>query len=150
MTYVMAVLATFNNQETDKVLIKARGRAITTAVDVAEITRNRYLTNLEKPTIEIGTEEVEDGDQKRNVSSMTIALKKGEEVEEEPVAEDEETPSTDVSSISGVGEATAKLLEDAGYSGVEEVKKATPEELAEKTGLSEKQASNIIEAAKEV
>ncbi|MBD3207402.1 DNA-binding protein Alba [Candidatus Bathyarchaeota archaeon] len=150
MTYVMAVLATFNNQETDKVLIKARGRAITTAVDVAEITRNRYLTSLEKPTIEIGTEEVEDGDQKRNVSSMTIALKKGEGAEEEPVAEEEETPSSDVSSISGVGEATAKLLEDAGYSDVEGVKEATPEELAEKTGLSEKQASNIIEAAKEV
>jgi DNA-binding protein len=82
MSYVMAVLATFSNQEADKVLIKARGRAITTAVDVAEITRNRYMTNLKKPEIEIGTEEVEDGEQVRNVSSMTILLQKSEAGEE--------------------------------------------------------------------
>jgi DNA-binding protein len=150
MTYVMAVLATFNNQETDKVLIKARGRAITTAVDTAEITRNRYMTNLEKPEIEIGTEQVDDGEQTRNVSSMTIALKKDESAQETSKAEEEEKPSTDFSSISGVGEATTKLLEEAGYKNVDDVREATPEELAEKTGLSEKQASNIIKAAKEV
>jgi DNA-binding protein len=149
MTYVMAVLATFNNQETDRVLIKARGRAITTAVDVAEITRNRYMPSLYKPEIEINTEEVEDGDQTRNVSSMTIALKKSEGVKEEP-AEEKDTPLSDLSNITGVGETTAKKLEDAGYTTVEMVAGATPEELAEKTGLSEKQANNIIEAAKEV
>jgi DNA-binding protein len=79
MTYVMAVLATFNNQDTNKVLIKARGKAISTAVDVAEIARNRYITKLKKPEIEIGTEQVDEGDQMRNVSSMTITLEMGEE-----------------------------------------------------------------------
>ncbi len=149
MTYVMAVLATFNNQETDRVLIKARGRAITTAVDVAEITRNRYMPSLDKAEIEINTEEVEDGEQTRNVSSMTIALKKGKGVKEE-AAEKEETSLSDLSNITGVGETTAKKLEDAGYTTVKMVAGATPEKLAEKTGLSEKQANNIIEAAKEV
>lgn len=147
MTYVMAVLATFNNQETDKVLIKARGRAITTAVDVAEITRNRYLTSLVNPDIEICTEQVDSGDQVRNVSSMTIILEKGEEEGEN---KDEETSSTGVSVINGVGEATSKKLKDAGYTTVRMIVESTPEKLAEKTGLTEKQASNIIEAAKKV
>ncbi len=55
MSYVMATLATFNHNEV--IQIKARGRSITTAVDVAEITRNRYMTGMEKPEITIGTEQ---------------------------------------------------------------------------------------------
>ena len=78
MSYVMATLATFNKNET--VLLKARGRAITTAVDVAEITRNRYMNGMELPEISIGTEQVEDDRGMRNVSSMTIILKKGDAV----------------------------------------------------------------------
>jgi len=74
MTYVMAVLATFNNQDT--VEIKARGRSIATAVDVAEIARNRYIDNLAKPKITIETEKIMDGDAVRNVSCMTIELSK--------------------------------------------------------------------------
>lgn len=148
MIYVMAVLATFNNQETDKVFIKARGRAITTAVDVAEITRNRYIPELKNPEIEIGTEQVDNGDQIRNVSSMTISLQIGEKKED--TKKDEITSLADISLIRGVGDATAKKLKDAGYETVEMVVKASPEELAEKTGLSEKQASNLIESAKEL
>jgi predicted flap endonuclease-1-like 5' DNA nuclease len=107
------------------------------------------MPTLNKPKIEINTEQVEDGDQTRNVSSMTIALKKGKGVKDE-TPEEEETTISDLSKITGVGETTEKKLEDAGYTTVEMVAGATPEELAEKTGLSEKQASNIIEAAKEV
>jgi len=81
MTYVMAVLATFNNQDT--VEIKARGRSIATAVDVAEIARNRYIDNLAKPKITIETEKIMDGDAVRNVSCMTIELsKEGTEAKE--------------------------------------------------------------------
>ena len=78
MSYVMATLATFNNNET--VHLKARGRAITTAVDVAEITRNRYMTEMEHPVITIGTEQVEDDRGTRNVSTMTIVMNKGLEI----------------------------------------------------------------------
>jgi DNA-binding protein len=55
MTYVMAVLTSINRGETESVVLKARGRAISTAVDVAEITRNRYMSNLAKPVIQIDT-----------------------------------------------------------------------------------------------
>jgi len=55
----------------------ARGNAISVAVDVAEVTRNRFLTNLEVENIEIGTEELEsDTGETRNVSNIAITLRK--------------------------------------------------------------------------
>jgi len=41
MSYVLAVVTQFNSGS-DEVIIKARGRAISTAVDTAEIVRNRF------------------------------------------------------------------------------------------------------------
>ena len=77
MTYVMAIMTAMNDQ--DEVVVKARGRAISIAVDAAEVTRNRYLTGL-KSTVEIGTEamETEDGGT-RNVSTIAITLSKSPE-----------------------------------------------------------------------
>lgn len=147
----MAILATFNNQDSDSVILKARGRAITTAVDVAEITRNRYITDLMKPVIVIETERITDGDQTRNVSSMSITLTRGEEKETEEVVEAETVPgSVDVSEIEGVGKITEEKLKKAGYDTVEKIIRSEPEELALKTGLSETQITKIIEAAKEI
>jgi len=77
MTYVMAIISAMNDQ--DEVVVKARGRAISTAVDAAEITRNRYLTGLES-TVTIGTEEMEaEGGSTRNVSTIAITLSKSPE-----------------------------------------------------------------------
>lgn len=177
MSYVMATLATFNNNN-ESVHLKARGRAITTAVDVAEITRNRYMTGMEHPDITIGTEQVEDDRGTRNVSTMTIVLNKGdavvpqevferrprrqprerrteepkEAVEEAPKpAEVEEEPvSADISEIKGVDDATEEKLRAAGYDTVDKITGAESFELALKTGLSEKQVAKIIEAAKEL
>ena len=57
--------------------VKARGRAISTAVDVVEVTRSRFLKDITVEDIEIGTEELESTDGRiRNVSSITIVLKK--------------------------------------------------------------------------
>ena len=172
MSYVMATLATFNNSET--VHLKARGRAITTAVDVAEITRNRYMNKMEHPEISIGTEQVEDDRGKRNVSTMTIILNKGEavvpqealerrprrqpresseepvEVVEEIVVIEEEPEPADISTIKGVGEATEEKLRSAGYDTLAKIVGAESFELALKTGLSEKQVAKIIESAKEL
>jgi DNA-binding protein len=59
------------------VVLKARGMSITTAVDVAEITRRRFMNTLEVDKIEIGTEELEQEDGRtRAVSSMEIHLKR--------------------------------------------------------------------------
>ena len=80
MTYVMAVLTAFNQKGADGVVLKAR--AISTAVDVAEVCRNRFISGLSKPEIEIGTEELEGQDGgKRNVSTVAISMRKDEEAE---------------------------------------------------------------------
>jgi archaea-specific DNA-binding protein len=82
MTYVMAVLTAFNQKGADGVILKARGQAISSAVDVAEISRNRFLTGVSKPEIEIGTEELEGQDGgKRNVSTIAILIRKEAEAE---------------------------------------------------------------------
>jgi len=78
MNYVMALITAFNMQDTDEVVLKARGRAISTAVDVAEITRNRFFKDAEVNSIAIGTEEVapREGGNPRNVSTIEISLHK--------------------------------------------------------------------------
>ena len=75
MNYVTAVMSLFNSGEFNEVTIKARGNAISRAVDAAEITRNRFVTNAEIKSIEIGTESLarEDG-RTSNVSSIEICL----------------------------------------------------------------------------
>ena len=77
MDYVMAVMTAFNMGNGTEVTLKARGRAISTAVDVAEITRNRFLKDITTNAISIGTEEItpRDGGNPRNVSTMEISLK---------------------------------------------------------------------------
>jgi len=75
MNYCLAVLTSLQDKES--VTLKARGRAISTAVDVAEVTRTRFMENLTVENIEIGTEELESLEGRmRNVSTMTIVLKK--------------------------------------------------------------------------
>jgi DNA-binding protein len=76
MSYVLAVVTQFNSGSTD-VVIKARGRAISRAVDAAEITRNRFVTDAKIKEIRIGTEAItnEEG-RTSNVSSIEIVLTK--------------------------------------------------------------------------
>ena len=78
MTYVMAAITAFNFDDTDNVILKARGRAISTAVDVAEIVRNRFFKDAEVHALSIGTEQItpREGGNPRNVSTMEINLKK--------------------------------------------------------------------------
>lgn len=76
MNYCLAVLSSLQGGGST-VALKARGRAISTAVDVAEVTRNRFMEDLKVEKIEIGTEELESMEgRKRNVSTITIVLKK--------------------------------------------------------------------------
>ncbi len=78
MNYVMAVITAFNMGNGTEVTLKARGRAISTAVDVVEITRNRFFKDTKVRAISIGTEEItpREGGNPRNVSTMEINLKK--------------------------------------------------------------------------
>lgn len=79
MSYVMAVITAMSSGTINEIMLKARGRAITTAVDVAEITTNRFMKDLKVTAIGIGTEEMppREGDQRsRMVSTMEIKLAK--------------------------------------------------------------------------
>jgi len=79
MDYVLAVITRLSANNAKEVVLKARGQAITTAVDVAEITRNRFLKDLKVSKIAIGTEEMpprEGENRARMVSTMEITLTK--------------------------------------------------------------------------
>ena len=75
MSYVLAVVTQFNSNGSDGVILKARGRAISTAVDTAEIVRNRFVKDAKLKDIKISTESVtnEEG-RDSNVSSIEITL----------------------------------------------------------------------------
>ncbi len=76
MSYVLACVTQFNEGNSE-IILKARGRAISHAVDVAEIVRNKFVTDTEVKSVKIGTEEVKgDNNEKLNVSSIEIVLAK--------------------------------------------------------------------------
>ncbi|MCK4243955.1 DNA-binding protein Alba [Candidatus Bathyarchaeota archaeon] len=78
MNYVLAVITGFSTLNSEEVVLKARGRAISTAIDVAEITRRRFLSDVKVKDIKIGTdqiERVEDGGIS-NVSTIEVILSK--------------------------------------------------------------------------
>jgi len=79
MSYVMAVMTALSSGAITEITLKARGRAITTAVDVAEITSNRFMKDLAVTSVGIGTEEMparEGENRSRNVSIIEIKLAK--------------------------------------------------------------------------
>jgi len=73
MNYVLAVVTQFNNGA-EEVAIKARGKAISRAVDTAEIALNRFLENVNKKEIFTSTEMIETDTGKTNVSSIEFIL----------------------------------------------------------------------------
>lgn len=78
MNYVVACLTFFNAGE-NEVVIKARGRAISRAVDTVELLRRAFVKDLGLKNIEIGTEEMtREGGQRSNVSTIEITVGKGE------------------------------------------------------------------------
>ena len=74
MNYVLAVVTQMNSGVTD-VILKARGRAISRAVDVAEIVRNRFISDVNIESISISTEEIVGNEgTSSNVSAIEIKL----------------------------------------------------------------------------
>lgn len=76
MGYVLAVVTQFNNGA-NEVNVKARGKLISRAVDVVEIVRHRFMSNMKINAINISTEELtsEDGS-KNKVSAIEIKIQK--------------------------------------------------------------------------
>lgn len=75
MAYVTAVMMQLNNN--NKVTLKARGRSISRAVDVAEIVRKRFVQDAKITNIVTDTEQLTTEDNRlMNVSSISIVLEK--------------------------------------------------------------------------
>ena len=76
MAYVLGTVTQFSEGKSE-VHIKARGKAISRAVDVAEIVRRKFAQDAKIKDISIGTEERElENGTKINVSSIDIVLAK--------------------------------------------------------------------------
>ena len=79
MSYVLACVTQFNEGRPE-VILRARGRAISHAVDVAEIVKNKFVTDTSVRDVKIDTEEVHsESGEKLNVSSIEIILAKNKE-----------------------------------------------------------------------
>lgn len=75
MNYVLAAITQLN-EGANSIVLKARGKAISRAVDVAEILRNRFIQNLTVQNITIGTEQIQGESGTANVSTIEITLSK--------------------------------------------------------------------------
>jgi len=77
MNYVLGIMTGFSGTNAKEVTLKARGQAITTAVDAVEITRHRFVRDLKIGKITIGTQEMpprEGESRARMVSTIEITL----------------------------------------------------------------------------
>ncbi|MFC1487324.1 DNA-binding protein Alba [Thermoproteota archaeon] len=79
MNYVLGIVTAFSGSEVKEVTVKARGQAITTAVDAVEIARRRFVKEMTVDKIAIGTEEMpprEGESNSRMISTIEITLKR--------------------------------------------------------------------------
>ncbi len=79
MNYVTGVVMQFTTKGAKEVIIRARGKFIARAVDVAEVATKRFLKeqNIEVKDIKINSEEFENKEgRKVNVSTIDITLTK--------------------------------------------------------------------------
>jgi len=79
MNYVTGVVMQFTKQGNNEVVVKARGKFISRAVDVAEVTTKRFLNDqgVKVKDIKIDSEEFENKEGKKvNVSTIEITLGK--------------------------------------------------------------------------
>lgn len=75
MSYVLAVVTQFNNGA-NEVVVKARGRAISRAVDVAEVVKQRFVNDAHISDIRTSAEEIEGDEGPIKVSAIEITLAK--------------------------------------------------------------------------
>ena len=79
MNYVTGVVMQFTTKGSNEVIVKARGKFISRAVDVAEVAAKRFLkeNNITVKDIKINSEEFENKEgRKVNVSTIEITLAK--------------------------------------------------------------------------
>lgn len=90
MSYVLAALRQINGGD-GTVIIKARGKAISRAVDVAEILRHQFVQTATVDDIEISTERLtSDEGRESNVSSIEIFMSRSDGPVDSDVGPEEE------------------------------------------------------------
>jgi len=152
MNYVLAVITSFNASNANQVVLKARGGAISAAVDVAEISTRRFLKNVRVDRIDIGSEEIHLRDENRmkTVSTMEITLARAQKKNE---TEDEEEKPTvkkhagKLTDIKGIGAKIAEQLESAGINTISDLANSDPTKLSKHLQISEKRLSKWIDEA---
>lgn len=78
MNYVLACITLFHGGAKE-ISVKARGKAISRAIDVVEVVRRRFLPDVTVKSIGIGTDQVsprEEGESTTNVSTIDITLER--------------------------------------------------------------------------
>jgi DNA-binding protein len=78
MNYVTGVVMQFTTQSANEIVIKARGKFISRAVDIAEVATKRFLENqVSVEDIKIDSEEFKNKEGRQvRVSTIEITLKK--------------------------------------------------------------------------
>ncbi|MBN2454164.1 DNA-binding protein Alba [Candidatus Woesearchaeota archaeon] len=76
MNYVTAVVMQFTTKNAEEIILKARGKFISRAVDVAEVARKRFLEGqVDIKTINIDSEEFKNKEGRQvRVSTIEITL----------------------------------------------------------------------------
>jgi len=78
MNYVLACITLFHSGSKE-VKVKARGKAISRAIDVAEVVRKRFLPDVKVKKVGIGTDQMEAREENgnlTNVSTIEITLQR--------------------------------------------------------------------------
>jgi DNA-binding protein len=78
MNYVLACITLFHGGAKE-VNVKARGKAISRAVDVVEVVRRRFIPDVKIKRVGIGTEQMASRDENgspSNVSTLEISLER--------------------------------------------------------------------------
>lgn len=70
MNYVLACITLFHSGEKE-VKVKARGRSISRAIDVAEVVRRRFLPDVKVKKVNIGTDQLQSQESSGNVTNVS-------------------------------------------------------------------------------
>ncbi len=75
MNYVMACVTLFNSGS-NEIIIRARGKAITKAVDIAQMLRRSFTKGLIIKSIKVGSEDIKRMQEEFPISTIEIVLMK--------------------------------------------------------------------------
>lgn len=69
MNYVLACITLFHSGQ-KQVTVKARGKAISHAIDVAEVVRRKFLPDIKVKKVSIGTDKLKPQDERSDVADI--------------------------------------------------------------------------------